>query len=62
MKELEYNGYKVVSDNYGFKEIKAVGRGSVPMPLRGKFTSELEAKNAIDRLLQVKVPKDAKAD
>lgn len=59
----EYNGYKIVSDGtYGYKEIKSVGRGAIPLALRGQFTSEKVARQAIDYHLATKVNKDDKAD
>lgn len=63
MSEVEYNGYKIVNDGtYGYKEIKSAGRGSVHLPLRGKFTSEKAARQAIDQHIASKVTKDDKAD
>lgn len=59
----EYNGYKIVGDGtYGYKEIKSIGRGAVPLVLRGVFTSEKVARQAIDYHLATKVNKDDKAD
>lgn len=59
----EYNGYKIVGDGtYGYKEIKSLGRGALPMSLRGAFTSEKVARQAIDYHLATKVNKDDKAD
>jgi len=49
---IEYEGYKVVGDGaYGFKEIKAIGKGSVHLSLRGKYTGTNQAKRAIDFFL-----------
>lgn len=60
---LEYNGYKIVPDNtYGYKEIKSLGRGALPLTLRGQFTSEKVARQAIDYHLATKVNKDDKTD
>jgi hypothetical protein len=63
MIESEYNGYKIVGDGtYGYKEIKPAGRGSIHLSLRGKFTTEKVARQAIDQHLSSKVSKDDKAD
>jgi hypothetical protein len=63
MSESEYNGYKIVGDGtYGYKEIKPAGRGSIHLSLRGKFTTEKVARQAIDQHLSSKVSKDDKAD
>lgn len=63
MRETEYNGYKIVSDGtYGYKEIKNAGRGSIHLSLRGKFTTEKVARQAIDQHLASKVNADDKAD
>lgn len=59
----EYNGYKIVGDGtYGYKEIKSIGRGALPTSLRGVFTTEKVARQAIDFHLATKVNKDDKAD
>lgn len=59
----EYKGYNIVSDGtYGYKEIKALGRGALPLAMRGKFTSERAARQAIDYHLATKVTKDDKTD
>ncbi len=45
----EYNGYLIVGDGtYGMKEIKPIGKGSVHLQLRGKYTTSALAKVAID--------------
>ena len=46
--ETEYKGLLIVS-NGRLKQIKAKGKGSVKKELRGLYTSELEAKKAIDK-------------
>lgn len=57
----EYNGYLIVSDGtYGMKEIKPIGKGSVHLQLRGKYTSSTLAKAAID--LYSKGTKGVKGD
>lgn len=59
----EYNGYKIVSDGtYGCKEIKSLGRGAIPLPLRGQFTTERVARQAIDNHLASKVTTNDKTD
>lgn len=63
MRDVEYNGYKIVNDQtFGFKEIKPLGRGSIHLSLRGKFTTEKVARQAIDNYLASKVNKDDKTD
>lgn len=60
---LEYKGYQIVSDGtYGYKEIKPMGKGSVHLSLRGKFTNERIAKVAIDTHLSQKAPTNGKND
>lgn len=55
---IEYKGYTIVGDNtYGMKEIKPVGKGSVPGDLRGKFTSVYMAQKTIDLYLDNKPTK-----
>lgn len=62
MREVEYEGYKIVTDTYGYKEIKPAGRGSIHLNLRGKFTTEKAARKAIDLHNFSKVSKDDKAN
>ena len=63
MSESEYNGYKIVGDGtYGYKEIKQLGRGAIHLSLRGKYTTEKVARQAIDQHLASKVDKDDKAN
>jgi len=47
---MEYKGYSIASDVKSpmLKIIKPIGRGSVPTRLKGRFTSETEARRAID--------------
>ncbi|BFG81839.1 hypothetical protein [Pseudomonas phage PP21] len=60
---VEYKGYQIVNDGtYGFKEIKPLGKGSVHMSLRGKFTNDRIAKVAIDTFLSKKVDSNGKDD
>lgn len=63
--EQEYNGFLIVADGtFGYKEIKPVGRGSVPVELRGRYTNDRYAKGAIDSYLESDkgVKKGAKAN
>ena len=49
MSDYEYSGYKIVGDGtYGNKLIKAIGKGALPLGLRGSFTSFSFARKAID--------------
>ena len=43
-------------------EVKSVGSGALPQSLRGSFTTEVEAKRAIDRYVATKDVKNAKAN
>lgn len=46
---MEYKGYKIEREpNYFMVEIKAIGRGSVHMSLRGYFQTYRDAMKAID--------------
>jgi hypothetical protein len=46
---MEYAGYMIEGDGtYGMKLIKTIGRGSLPLELRGNFSSTREARKAID--------------
>ncbi len=48
---LEYSGYNIENDGtFGMKYIKPIGRGSIPMELRGAFTTANAAKRMIDIL------------
>lgn len=63
--EYEYSGYKIVGDGtFGYKSVKAIGRGSVPKELRGVYTTDHFAKTAVDSYLQNTkgVNKDVKAE
>lgn len=58
----EYNGFKIDSDGtYSMKVIKPVGKGSVPVSLRGSYTSTSEAEGAIDKYLSSKEKTSGKA-
>ena len=46
---MEYNGYEIVTaDNSNYKRIKSIGKGYIPVVLTGVYTSEGEARKAID--------------
>ena len=46
---MEYNGYKIVGDGtFGYSYIKPAGKGSVPLGLRGTYTTGTFAQKAID--------------
>lgn len=63
MSMTEYKGYQILSDGvYGYKEIKVVGKGSVHLSLRGKYTTEATARRAIDSHVAEKVDKGGKTD
>ncbi|MNR61787.1 hypothetical protein D3C85_1836310 [compost metagenome] len=48
----------IASDgSYGMKEIKPIGKGSVPLNLRGSFTSVSLAQKAVDQYIQSKPAK-----
>lgn len=59
---MEYNGYALDRDNRGLFAIKPIGRGSVPKPLRGLFTSVKEAAKAIDSCQTSKEKTSGKAE
>ena len=57
---MEYNGYNIVGDGtFGMKLIKTIGRGSLPLELRGTYTSITFAQKAIDMVLSKKDKLDA---
>ena len=60
----EYRDHLIVGDKtYGYKEIKPVGKGSVHLTLRGKYTNSSHARRAIDNYLDtIKVVKGDKID
>ena len=50
-----YKGYRIVNwGGYNLLEIKSVGQGPVPEPLRGNYTSHANARKAIDNLVDIK--------
>lgn len=51
----EYKGYSIAGDGtFGYKNIKPVGKGSVPADLRGLYTNANFAKKGIDSYLAAK--------
>lgn len=51
----EYKGYMIDTDDSSvLKIIKPIGKGSVHLDLRGKYTSDSEAELAINRFLSLK--------
>lgn len=49
---MEYKGYKIEGDGtFGYSHIKPLGKGSVPVPLRGTYTTKVFAQKAIDGYL-----------
>lgn len=47
---MEYGGYVIKGDGtFGYRSIWQDGRGSVPLGLRGVFTTDKEAMKAIDQ-------------
>ena len=57
---MEYNGYNIEGDgSFGMKIIKTVGRGSLPLELRGAFLSVRDVCRAIDIIRSKKEKPDA---
>lgn len=52
--EEEYKGYLIASCVGTMKEVKAKGKGSVVKELRGLYTSTLEARKAIDSVVDTR--------
>lgn len=53
MAKYEYKGYSIENDGtYGMKEIKSIGKGALPLVLRGNFTKTSLAQKAIDKYLE----------
>lgn len=51
-KQHEYKGYNLgLTGSYALVQIKAKGQGTVPVPLRGMFTSFNDAHKAVDGYL-----------
>ena len=52
---MQYEGYTIVGDKtFGYKNIKPIGKGSVPLELRGSYTNDNFAKKSIDTYLSSK--------
>ena len=52
---MEYNGYKIEGDGtFGYSNIKPIGKGSVPLELRGTYTTKTFAQKAIDGYIATK--------
>ncbi|AUR99332.1 hypothetical protein NVP1264O_20 [Vibrio phage 1.264.O._10N.286.51.F2] len=46
---MEYKGFKIVADGtMGYKHIAQMGSGAVPKALSGRYTTESQARVAID--------------
>lgn len=58
--EIEYKGYRLIHDNYCMVRITQIGKGAIPLQLRGDFTNQNVAKTAIDSYLELKGVKDGK--
>lgn len=55
----EYRGYNIEGDGtFGMKIIKSIGRGALPLDLRGNFTSDGAARKAIDLVVIAKEKSD----
>ncbi len=55
----EYKGYNIVGDNtYGMKSIKTIGRGAIHAALTGSFSSDKQARLAIDLIVAKKESKN----
>lgn len=61
----EYKGYNLgLTGSYALVQIKAKGQGTVPLPLRGMFTSFAQAQKTVDGYLNslLKGKKNGKSD
>ena len=58
---MEYKGYKLEYGVGMMVEIKAIGKGSVVLALRGMYTSRGEAVKAIDTFLNKKESKGGRS-
>lgn len=60
---MEYSGFKIEHDGvFGYFSIKALGRGSVPKKLKGRYTTTVFAQKDIDAHLIEKGGKNVKAE
>jgi len=55
----EYKGFKFENNNFSNVIIKPIGKGSVPLQLRGMYTSPAVAKESVDLYLLSKPAKKA---
>lgn len=62
MQALEYKKYFIKNDGMGYYTISNVGKGVLPVFLRGSYTSPAFAKQRIDGYLETKADKDGKTD
>ena len=52
---MEYKGFRIEGDKtFGYLKIKPLGKGSVPLSLRGDYTTIKIAQQAIDRYSEAK--------
>lgn len=52
---MEYQGFLIKGDGtYGYLKVAPLGKGSVPMELRGSWTNSTFAKESIDTYLKSK--------
>lgn len=58
---MEYKNYKIEKGAFTYYNIKPLGKGSVPVQLRGMYTSTEEAKKAIDFITEAKLNGKAKS-
>lgn len=59
---IEYRNYRLTFGKYNMVEITNLGKGMVPISLRGTFTNYGFAKQAVDAHLDAKGYKDANTD
>ncbi len=53
-RDKEYNGYKIIDNGHQTRKITTVGKGSLPMELRGMYSTSYAAEQAIDAYLGAK--------
>ena len=63
---MDYNGFKILNHHrFSTKTIKSIGKGALPNKLKGSFSDERRAVQAIDAYIagkNVKGDSDAKRD
>lgn len=57
---MEHRGYRLTVGQFNMVEITNMGKGMVPVTLRGGFTNYSFAKQAVDTYLDLKGDKDGK--